>query len=185
MTFTTVSRLKRSETQTPGGCSVLAKKGATEGAINVGEVVGDAQLLALSSRANLLRYVRPQGRGPPPSGDALTYLCRLCSAAYIWREKWNFKFGIYLYLCRNVIVFVLNLVYLCIKLRSITLFLKFCKFVTWKFLKFKDIFNTSFKKVLQFRVCMPSCFTRISHLLAIWIQNFLTLSVTAGHPYPT
>ena len=92
MTFTTVSRLKRSETQTLGGCSVLAKKGATDGAtegatetydterlnylkkltishrvINVDEVVGDALLLALSSRASLLRYVRPQGRGPSPS----------------------------------------------------------------------------------------------------------------------
>ena len=38
--------------------------------------------------------------------------------------------------------------YLYIKLRSVTLFSKFSKFVTWKFLKFKDIFNSeSFKKV--------------------------------------
>ena len=63
----------------------------------------------------------------PPSGGALT---RLWSAAHIWREKSNFKFAIYLYLCRNFIVFVLNLVYLYIKLPSVALFLKFSKFVT-------------------------------------------------------
>ena len=59
---------------------------------------------------------------------------------HIWREKSNFKFGIYLYLSRNFIVFVLNLVYLYIKLPLVTLFLKFSKFVTLKFLKFKNIF---------------------------------------------
>ena len=33
-------------------------------------------------------------------------------AAHIWREKSNFKFGVSLYLCRNFIVFILNLMYL-------------------------------------------------------------------------
>ena len=62
--------------------------------------------------------------------------------------KSNFVFVIYLYLCRNFIVFVLNLMYLYIKLRSVTLFLKLNKFVHQKFLKFKNIFNSeSFKKV--------------------------------------
>ena len=41
-----------------------------------------------------------------------------------------YKFVIYLYLCRNSIVFLLNPVYLYIKLPPVTLFLKFSKFVT-------------------------------------------------------
>ena len=57
-------------------------------------------------------YVRPRGRGPPPSGKVRT---KLRPAAHIWPENLNFKFGIYLYLCRNFIVFVLNLVYLYIQ----------------------------------------------------------------------
>ena len=52
------------------------------------------------------------------------------STAHIWREKLNLKFGIYLYLYQNLIVFVLNLVNWYIKLRLVTLFLKFNKFVT-------------------------------------------------------
>ena len=47
---------------------------------------------------------------------------------------------IYTYLCRNFIIFVLNLVCLYIKLPSVALFIKFSKFVTSMFLKFKDIF---------------------------------------------
>ena len=71
--------------------------------IKVGEVVGDALL-----------YVREAtGRVAPPSGVART---KLWSAAHIWPEKSNFKFGIHLYLCRNFIVFVLKLVYLYMKL---------------------------------------------------------------------
>ena len=92
--------------------------------IKVGEVVGTRYI---SPQVGLLRYVRLQGEGAPPSGDVLT---KLWLAAHICREKSNFKFAIYLYLCRNFIVFILNLVYLYIKLRSVTLFLKFSKFVT-------------------------------------------------------
>ena len=76
---------------------------------------GSRRRAPISPRAGLLRYVRLQGEGAPPSGGKLT---RLWSAAHIWREKSNLKFGIYLYSCRNVIVFVLNLVYLYIKLHS-------------------------------------------------------------------
>ena len=81
----------------------------------------------ISPQAGLLRYVRQQGRGTQPSGGLRP---RLAGDTYIRREKSNFKFGIYLYLCRNFIVFVLNLVYLYVKLRSFKLFLKFSKFVT-------------------------------------------------------
>ena len=59
----------------------------------------------LSPQAGLLRYVRRQGGGTPPSGGALT---KLWPAAHMRREKSNFKFGIYLYLCRNFIVFILK-----------------------------------------------------------------------------
>ena len=81
----------------------------------------------ISPRAGLLRYVRPQGDGAPPNGGAQT---RLWPAALIWQEKSNLKFNIYLHLCRNFTVFVLNLMNLYIKLRSVTLFLKLGKFVT-------------------------------------------------------
>ena len=62
----------------------------------------------ISPQASLLRYVKQQGWGAPPSGGVRT---RLWPAAHIWREKSNFKFRIYLYLCRNFIVFILNLMY--------------------------------------------------------------------------
>ena len=70
---------------------------------------GSRRRAAIFPRVGLLRYVRPQGRDALPSGSART---RLAGAAHVWREKSNFKFSIYLYLCRNFIVFVLNLVYL-------------------------------------------------------------------------
>ena len=85
--------------------------------MKVGEVIGDA--LYIFPLAGLLKYVRPQGEGAPPSGGALT---RLWSAAHVRREKSNFKFGIYLYLYFTV-----------------TLFFKFSKLFTYKFLKFKNI----------------------------------------------
>ena len=78
----------------------------------------------ISPQAGLLRYVKPQGGGAPPSGNVRT---RLWPAAHIWREKSNFKFGIYLYMCRNSVVFISNLMYLYIKLRPVTLLLKFSK----------------------------------------------------------
>ena len=83
--------------------------------IKVGKVIDDA--LFIPSKADLLMYVRLQGESAPRSGDALT---KLWSAAHIWRKKSHFKFGIYLFLCRNFIIFVLKLVYLYIKLRSVT-----------------------------------------------------------------
>ena len=45
----------------------------------------------------------------------------------------------FIYLSRNFIVFILNIVYLYIQFRSIILFLKFSKFVILKFLKFRNI----------------------------------------------
>ena len=49
-----------------------------------------------------LTYVRPQEEGAPRSGGMQT---KLSPAAHIWRENSNFKFGIYLYLCRNFIAY--------------------------------------------------------------------------------
>ena len=48
----------------------------------------------------------------------------LWPVAHIWQKKSNFKFGIYIYLCQNFIVFLLNLMYLYIKLRLVTIILK-------------------------------------------------------------
>ena len=55
----------------------------------------------------------------------------------MWQEKSNLKFDIYLYFSRNFIVFVLNLVYLYIHFRSVTLFLKLSKFVIKSFLNIR------------------------------------------------
>ena len=75
----------------------------------------------MSPRDGLLRYVRPEGEGTPPSGGART---TLWPAAPIWREKSNFKFVIYLYLCRNFIAFIYNLMYLNITFNYIILIIQ-------------------------------------------------------------
>ena len=89
--------------------------------IKVGEAVSDA-LFIPSGRS--LRYVRLQGGGggAPPGGSART---RLWSAAHIWREKSNFKFCIYLLVPKFYCFYTINLMYLNIKLYSVTLLSKF------------------------------------------------------------
>ena len=75
--------------------------------IKVGRVVDDV-LLYLSSRTGLLRYVRLQEEGAPPSGDAST---KFWSAAYRYMAgKIKFQIWHLCILCRNFIVFILNLV---------------------------------------------------------------------------
>ena len=76
-------------------------------------------MTAISPQAGLLRYVRQQGGRAPPSGGVRT---RLWPAAHIWREKSNFKFGIYLYLTKFYSSYIKPYV-----------------FVTSKFLKFKNL----------------------------------------------
>ena len=54
----------------------------------------------ISPQAGLLRYVRLQGEGAPPSGGALP---KLWSAARIWREKSNLAF---IYTCAEILLFL-------------------------------------------------------------------------------
>ena len=71
--------------------------------------------------------MRLQGEGAPPSGGALT---KVVGSTYM-AGKIKFQiWHLFVLVAKFDFFFVLNLVYLYIKLRSVKLFLKFSKFVT-------------------------------------------------------
>ena len=81
---------------------------------------------------------------------------------------------LFIYLCRNFIVFVVNLVYLYIKLRSVTLFLKFIQFVTKRVNYFKkltifyvDLASPGYLGLTNFQTIDSLTFARLLNFLLV------------------